>query len=132
MINNPSVFYHLPQISSQPLGIKWTIDPKLQRYIQQLNYADVKLIAYHLVTTAPNPNTNACLTALLAHIAFIPPHRLRSTHAILQQYYTEDLVDLYQIGLEIVSDARGFLSNFDVSRSLNTSFFRRIWTSLQV
>jgi predicted Zn-dependent protease len=122
-MKDTSVFYHLPQISSQPPGIKWTLDPKLQRYIQQLNHPDVKLIAYHLVTTSPNPNSNACLTALLAHIALIPPHRLQSTHAILQQYYTEDLVDLYQIGLEIVSDARGFVSNFDVSRSLNTSYW---------
>jgi predicted Zn-dependent protease len=122
-MKDPSVFYHLPQISSQPPGIKWTLDPKLQRYIQRLNYADVKLIAYHLVTTSPTPTTNACLTALLAHIALIPPHRLRSTHEILQQYYPEDLVDLYQIGLEIVSDARGFVSNFDVSRSLNTSYW---------
>jgi hypothetical protein len=122
-MQDPSVFYRLPQISSQPPGIKWTIDPKLQRYIQQLNCGDVKLIAYHLVTTPSTPTTNACLTAFLAHIAFIPPHRLCSIHAILQQYYQEDLADLYQIGLEIVSDSRGFLSNFDVSRSLDTGYW---------
>jgi DNA-directed RNA polymerase specialized sigma24 family protein len=122
-MQDPSVFYRLPQISSQPPGIQWTIDLKLQRYIQQLNYPDVKLIAYHLVTTPPTPTTNVCLTALLAHIAFTPAHRLYSIHTILQQYYREDLADLYQIGLEIVSDSRGFLSNFDVSRSLNTSYW---------
>jgi predicted Zn-dependent protease len=122
-MQDSSVFYRLPQISSQAPGIQWTLDPRLQRYIQQLNYPDVKLIAYHLVTTSPTPNTNGCLTALLAHIAFIPPRRLHSTHAILQQYYTEDLVDLYQMGLEIISDARGFVSNFDASRSLNTSYW---------
>jgi predicted Zn-dependent protease len=121
-MQDSSVFYRLPQISSEPSGIKWTIDPRLQRYIQQLNYPDVKLIAYHLVTT-PTPTTNVCLTALLAHIAFTPPHRLCSIHAILQQYYREDLADLYQLGLEIISDSRGFLSNFDVSRSLNTSYW---------
>jgi hypothetical protein len=122
-MQDPSIFYRLPQISSEASGIKWTIDPKLQRYIQQLNYPDVKLIAYHLVTTSPTPTSNVCLTALLAHIAFIPPHRLCSIHRILQQYYREDMADLYQIGLEIISDSRGFLSNFDVSRSLNTSYW---------
>jgi hypothetical protein len=107
-----SIFSHLPQISSQPSGIHWKIDPKLHRYIQQLDYPHVDAVAYYLVTTDPNPTVNACLTAFLAHVAFIPAHRLRSTHALLQQYYTEDLTDLYQLGLEIVSEPRQFLSNF--------------------
>lgn len=115
-----SIFYHLPQVSSQSPYICWLEDPKLQRYIQQLDNPHVDPIAYYLVTTAPSPNSNACLTALLAHIAFIPAHRLRSTHTLLQQYYTEDITDLYQIGLEIVSQPRKFLSNFDLNRSLHT------------
>jgi hypothetical protein len=118
-----NVFSTLPQISSQPPYIKWIDVPKLQRYIQQLNTADLGLIAYHLVTTPPTPTSNACLTAILAHIAFIPAHRLRSTHTILQQYYTEDLADLYQMGLEIVSEPRTFLSNFDLNRSVKPGYW---------
>jgi hypothetical protein len=118
-----SLFYHLPQVSSQSPYICWLEDPKLQRYIQKLDLPDVDPIAYYLVTTAPSPNSNACLTALLAHIAFIPAHRLRSTHTLLQQYYTEDITDLYQIGLEIVSQPRKFLSNFDANRSIDTGFW---------
>lgn len=120
---NLHVFSTLPQISSQPPYIRWLEDPKLQGYIQQLDRHDVDPIAYYLVTTAPSPNSNACLTALLAHIAFIPAHRLRSTHTLLQQYYTEDITDLYQIGLEIVSQPRIFLSNFDANRSLDTGYW---------
>jgi hypothetical protein len=122
-MQDPSIFYRLPQISIQPPGIKWIVDPKLQRYINRLDTPHVDLIAYHLVTTAPSPNSNGCLTAFLAHIALIPAHRLRSTHAVLQQHYTEDLADVYQIGMEIVSDPRGFLSNFDPSRSLDTGYW---------
>jgi hypothetical protein len=122
-MQDSSIFSTLPQISSQPPYIRWIADPKLQRYIDRLNTADLGFIAYHLVTTTPTPNNNACLTALLAHIAFIPAHRLRSTHTTLQQYYTEDLADLYQIGLEIVSDPRKFLSNFEPDRSLNTGYW---------
>jgi hypothetical protein len=118
-----SIFSHLPQISSQPSGIHWKIDPKLHRYIQQLDYPHVDAVAYYLVTTDPNPTVNACLTAFLAHVAFIPAHRLRSTHALLQQYYTEDLTDLYQLGLEIVSEPRQFLSNFDPNRSIDTGYW---------
>jgi hypothetical protein len=118
-----SIFSTLPQISSQPPSIRWLVDPKLQRYIQQIDNPQVDAIAYYLVTTAPSPNSNASLTALLAHIAFIPAHRLRSTHTLLQQYYTEDITDLYQIGLEIVSQPRQFLSNFDANRSIDTGFW---------
>ena len=107
-----SIFSTLPQISSQPPSIRWLVDPKLQRYIQKLDLPHAETIAYYLVTTTSSPNSNACLTALLAHIAFIPAHRLRSTHTLLQQYYTEDITDLYQIGLEIVSQpiARSILA----------------------
>jgi hypothetical protein len=122
-MQDSSIFYQLPQISSQPPGIRWIVDPKLQRYIQRLDNSHVDPIAYHLVTTAPSPSSNACLTALLAHIALIPARRLRSTHAVLQQHYPEDLADIYQIGLEIVSDSRGFVSNFDPSRSLDTGYW---------
>jgi hypothetical protein len=122
-MQDSSIFSTLPQISSQPPYIRWISDPKLQRYIDRLDTADLGFIAYHLVTTTPTPNSNTCLTAILAHIAFIPAHRLRSTHTLLQQYYTEDLADLYQIGLEIVSDPRKFLSNFDPNRSLNTAYW---------
>ena len=117
-MSNLRDFYTFPEISSQPPSIRWIEDPKLHRYIQQIDNPHVDAIAYYLVTTAPSHNSNACLTALLAHIAFIPAHRLRSTHTLLQQYYTEDLTDLYQIGLEIVSQPRKFLSNFDVNRSI--------------
>jgi hypothetical protein len=122
-MQDSSIFSTLPQIFSQPPYIRWIVDPKLQRYIDRFNTPDLGFIAYHLVTTAPTPNSNACLTAILAHIAFIPAHRLRSIHTLLQQYYTEDLADLYQIGLEIVSDPRKFLSNFDPDRSLNTAYW---------
>ena len=118
-----SIFSHLPQISSQPPGIQWTIDPKLHRYIQQLANHHVDSIAYYLVTTAPSPASNASITAFLAHVAFIPAHRLRSTHTLLQQYYTEDITDLYQLGLEIVSEPRKFLSNFDANRSIDTGYW---------
>jgi hypothetical protein len=118
-----SIFSHLPQISSQPPGIHWTIDPKLHRYIQQFDRLLVDSIAYYLVTTAPSPASNACLTAFLAHVAFIPAHRLRATHALLQQYYSEDLTDLYQLGLEIISEPRKFLSNFDPNRSIDTGYW---------
>ncbi len=122
-MQDSSIFSTLPQISSQPPYIRWIVDPKLQRYIDRLNTPDLGFIAYHLVTTNPTPNSNACLTAILARIAFIPAHRLRSIHTLLQQYYTEDLTDLYQIGLEIVSDPRKFLSNFDPDRSINTGYW---------
>ena len=118
-----SIFSHLPQVSSQPPGIHWTIDPKLDRYIQQLDHPQVEAVAYYLVTTDPNPTVNACLTAFLAHVAFVPAYRLRATHALLQQYYSEDLSDLYQLGLEIISEPRQFLSNFDVSRSIDTGYW---------
>jgi hypothetical protein len=118
-----SIFSHLPQISSQPPGIHWTIDPKLHRYLHQLANPHVDSIAYYLVTTAPSPASNACLTAFIAHVAFIPAHRLRSTHTLLQQYYTEDITDLYQLGLEIISEPRKFLSNFDVNRSIDTGYW---------
>lgn len=122
-MQDSSIFSALPQISSQPPYIRWIVDPKLQRYIDRFNTSDLGFIAYHLVTTAPTPNSNACLTAILARIAFVPAHRLRSIHTLLQQYYTEDLADLYQIGLEIVSDPRKFLSNFDPTRSINTVYW---------
>ena len=118
-----SIFSHLPQISSQPPGIHWTIDPKLDRYIHQLDHHRVDAIAYYLVTTDPNPTVNACLTAFLAHVAFVPAHRLRATHALLKQYYSEDLTDLYQLGLEIISEPRQFLSNFDANRSIDTGYW---------
>lgn len=117
------IFFTLPQVSSNPPSIRWIEDPRLQRYIHQLSTPDRGLIAYHLVTTAATPTTNNCLTALLAHIAFIPAHRLRSTHALLQQYYTTDLADIYQIGLEIVSQPRKFLSNFDPDRSVTAGYW---------
>ncbi|WP_295613674.1 hypothetical protein [Chamaesiphon sp. GL140_3_metabinner_50] len=117
------IFFTLPQVSSNPPSIRWIEDPRLQRYIHQLDTLDRGLIAYHLVTTPATPTTNNCLTALLAHIAFIPGNRLRSTHAILQQYYTADLADLYQIGLEIVSQPRKFLSNFDPDRSVTPDYW---------
>ena len=115
-----SIFSHLPQISSQPPGIQWTIDPQLHRYIQQLAHPHVDSIAYYLVTTDPSPNSNACLTAFLAHVAFVPTYRLRATHVLLQQYYSEDITDLYQLGLEIISEPRKFLSNFDANRLIHT------------
>jgi hypothetical protein len=118
-----SIFSHLPQISSQPPGIQWTIDPKLHRYIHQLANPHVDSIAYYLVSTAPSPASNACLTAFLAHVAFIPAHRLRATHTLLQQYYPEDITDLYQLGLEIICEPRKFLSNFDVNRSIDTGYW---------
>jgi hypothetical protein len=118
-----SIFYQLPQVSSQPPGITWITDPKLQRYIQQLENSQIDQIAYQLFSAPPNPRSNACLTALLAHIALIPSRRLRSTHALLQQHYTEDLIDMYQIGLELISDPRGFLNNFDSSRAIDTSYW---------
>jgi hypothetical protein len=118
-----SIFSHLPQISSQPSGIHWTIDPKLHRYIQQLDHPNVEAIAYYLVTAPPSPINNACLTAFLAHVAFVPAHRLRATHALLQQYYTEDITDLYQLGLEIICEPRKFLSNFDVTRLIDTGYW---------
>jgi hypothetical protein len=118
-----SIFSRLPQISSQPPGIHWTIDPKLHRYIQQFDHLLVDSIAYHLVTTDPNPTVNTCLTAFLAHVAFVPAHRLRATHTLLQQYYPEDITDLYQLGLEIVCEPRKFLSNFDVTRSIDTGYW---------
>jgi hypothetical protein len=118
-----SIFSHLPQISSQPPGIHWTIDPKLHRYIQQFDHLLVDSIAYHLVTTDPNPTVNACLTSFLAHVAFVPAHRLRATHTLLQQYYTEDITDLYQLGLEIICEPRKFLSNFDATRSIDTGYW---------
>ena len=122
-MQDSSIFSTLPQISSQPPSIRWLVDPKLQRYIQKLDLPHVDTIAYYLVTTTSSLNSNACLTALLAHIAFIPAHRLRSTHTLLQQYYTEDITDLYQIGLEIVSQPRKFLSNFDANRSIDTGYW---------
>jgi hypothetical protein len=126
-----SIFYQLPQVSSQPPGIHWITDPKLQRYIQQLANspitsgasAAIDQIAYQLFSASPNPINNACLTALLAHIALIPARRLRSTHALLQQHYTEDLTDIYQIGLELVSDPRGFLSNFNSNKAIDTGYW---------
>jgi hypothetical protein len=118
-----SIFSHLPQISSQPSGIHWTIDPKLHRYIQQLDRPNVDAIAYYLVTAPPSPINNACLTAFLAHVAFVPAHRLRATHALLQQYYSEDITDLYQLGLEIICEPRKFLSNFDATRSIDTGYW---------
>lgn len=114
-----SIFYQLPQVSSQPPGITWITDPKLQRYIQQLANSQIDQVAYQLFSASPNPSNNACLTALLAHIALIPARRLRSTHALLQQHYTEDLTDIYQIGLELVSNPRSFLSNFNSNRAID-------------
>jgi hypothetical protein len=122
-MSNLRDFYTFPEISSQPPYIRWIEDPKLQRYIQKLDNLNVDAIAYYLVTTAPSPASNACLTAFLAHVAFIPAHRLRATHALLQQYYSEDLTDLYQIGLEIISEPRQFLSNFDPNRSIDTGYW---------
>jgi hypothetical protein len=122
-MSNLHDFYTFPEISSQPPYIRWLEDPKLQTYIQKIDNPHVDAIAYYLVTTAPSPNSNACLTALLAHIAFIPAYRLRSTHTLLQQYYSEDITDLYQIGLEIVSQPRQFLSNFDANRSIDTGYW---------
>jgi hypothetical protein len=118
-----SIFYQLPQVSSQPPGITWITDPKLQRYIQQLANSQIDQITYQLFSASPNPHNNACLTALLAHIALIPAHRLRSTHALLQKHYNEDLTDIYQIGLELVSDPRGFLSNFDSNRTIDNGYW---------
>ena len=118
-----SIFSHLPQISSQPPGIQWTIDPQLHRYIQKLAHPHVDSIAYYLVTTDPSPIVNACLTAFLAHVAFIPARRLRATHTLLQQYHSEDITDLYQLGLEIISEPRKFLSNFDTNRSIDTGYW---------
>jgi hypothetical protein len=118
-----SVFYQLPQISSQPPNIAWITDPKLQKYIQQLADSQIDQIAYQLITTAPSSNSNNCLTAILAHIALIPTHRLRSTHALLQKHYAEDLTDIYQIGLELVSDPRGFLSNFNSNRAIDNGYW---------
>lgn len=118
-----SIFYQLPQVSIQPPGITWITDPKLQRYIQQLANSQIDQVAYQLFSASPNPNNNACLTALLAHIALIPARRLKSTHALLQQHYTEDLIDIYQIGLELVSDPRGFLNNFNSNRAIDTGYW---------
>lgn len=118
-----SIFSHLPQISSQPTGIQWISDPKLHRYIQKLANPHVDSVAYYLVTTDPSPNSNACLTAFLAHVAFIPARRLRATHTLLQQYHSEDITDLYQLGLEIISEPRKFLSNFDTNRSIDTGYW---------
>ena len=122
-MSNLRDFYTFPEISSQPPYIRWIEDPKLQRYIQKLDRLNVDAIAYYLVTTTPSPASNACLTAFLAHVAFIPAHRLRATHALLQQYYSEDLTDLYQLGLEIISEPRQFLSNFDPNRSIDTGYW---------
>jgi RNA polymerase sigma factor (sigma-70 family) len=112
------IFYQLPQISSHPPGIKWITSPKLQKYIENRNNPHVNQIAYHLVTTPPTTITTTCLTALLAHITLHNPQRLKSTHTLLQQHYTEDLNDLYQIGLELISQPHSFLSNFDPTKSL--------------
>jgi DNA-directed RNA polymerase specialized sigma24 family protein len=118
-----NIFYQLPQISSQPPCIKWSTLPELQKYIENLNTPHVDQIAYHLVTSPPNPITTDCLTACLAHIVLNPPYRLKSTHTLLQQHYTEDLSDLYQIGLEIISQPHSFLSNFDPTKSLAAGYW---------
>jgi hypothetical protein len=118
-----NIFYQLPEISSQPPCIKWSTLPELQKYIENLNIPHVDQIAYHLVTSPPNPITTDCLTACLAHIVLNPPYRLKSTHTLLQQHYTEDLSDLYQIGLEIISQPHSFLSNFDPTKSLAAGYW---------
>jgi hypothetical protein len=118
-----NIFYQLPQISSQTICIKWITSPELQKYIENLNNAHVDQIAYHLVTIPPTPVTTACLSACLAHIAFNPPYRLKSIHTLLQQHYIEDLSDLYQIGLEIISQPYSFLSNFDAAKSLAAGYW---------
>jgi hypothetical protein len=118
-----SIFYKLPQLASQPLGIKWIISPKLQKYIENLNNPHIDQIAYHLVTTPPTTITTTCLTALLAHVTLSSTHRLKSTHAQLQQHYIEDLPDLYQIGLEIISQPHNFLNNFDPAKSLASGYW---------
>jgi hypothetical protein len=122
-MKDTSIFYQLPQISSQPTGIKWITSPKLQKYIEKLANPHVDQIAYHLVTTSPNPITTTCLTAFLAHITLLPIHRLKSTHSLLQQHYTEDLADLIQIGLEIISQPHNFLTNFDPTKSLANGYW---------
>jgi hypothetical protein len=113
-----NIFYQLPQISSHPPTIKWITSPQHQKYIQNLNNPHIDQIAHHLVTTPPNPITTTCLTAHLAHITLHNPQRLKSTHSLLQQHYTEDLHDLYQIGLELISQPHHFLHNFDPTKAI--------------
>jgi hypothetical protein len=72
-MSNLRDFYTFPEISSQPPYIRWIEDPKLQRYIQKLDNLNVDAIAYYLVTTAPSPASNACLTAFLATLPLSPP-----------------------------------------------------------
>ncbi len=117
-----NIFYQLPQISSQPPCIKWITSPDLQKYIENLNNTHVDQIAYHLVTTPPNPITTNCLTACLAHIVFNPPNRLKSIHTLLQQHYVEDLSDLYQMGLEIINQPHNFLSKFDPNKAIAAGY----------
>jgi hypothetical protein len=108
-----NIFYQLPQITSHPPTIKWITSPQHQKYIENLNNPHIDQIAHHLVTTPPNP-----ITCIIAHLALHNPQRLKSTHSLLQQHYTEDLNDLYQIGLEIISQPYHFLHNFDPTKAI--------------
>jgi hypothetical protein len=121
-------FYTFPKISSQSKSIEWREDPDLKRYIRQFDPLDRSLVAYHLVTTTPSPEHeachNRCLSAHLAHISFgasnYPrPDDIRATHRKLKEHYNiDDLGELYQIGLSIVLQPREFLNSFDSNLNL--------------
>jgi hypothetical protein len=117
------------------LSSKWFIDARLRRYIntripEAYSSLQVLAIAQILVSEvrqlpqlvgAASPPQRGCITALLAYILFKHPELGRKTQNQLRTSIFERLQshlqglefgDIYQTGLELISEPANFLQNF--------------------
>jgi hypothetical protein len=117
------------------LSSKWFIDTRLRRYINtripencsslqvlalaQILVSEVRQLA--VVIGAASPSQRGCITALLAYILFRHPELGRKTQNQLRTSIFERLQphlqglefgDIYQTGLELISEPANFLQDF--------------------
>jgi DNA-directed RNA polymerase specialized sigma24 family protein len=125
----------LPMLVEDPPYLVWQSDPKLTRYLKSLVAGqptaelDLEQIAYVLGQrcgqlpahpadyTEIDRQLSGCLTSLLAQIIFSPQGLGQIRAQVLKplEYHAASLtaIDVYAIGLEIISQPVKFLQNFE-------------------
>jgi RNA polymerase sigma factor (sigma-70 family) len=129
----------IPMLVEQPPYLVWRTDPKLARYLRSfigdqagnMNLSDRERVAQIIVQrsgqlpasqvdyTATDRLLTGCLTSLLAQIVFSPSGlgqiRFQVVKPLAQHSQSLEAIDVYAIGLEIISQPIKFLQGFKPS-----------------
>lgn len=124
-------FYQIPELSEQYPYLRWRVDPRLRRYIQQRipdDYPPLQVLATVRILveevqklnldrdlySLSERNLSGASTAFLAHILFSEGNvGLDRTLELLKYHFQEtELRDVYQFSLIVISHPSKFLGNF--------------------